>query len=220
MYGPAFQGIQHLWQGQGEALAEVRALQASEQAGQGRPDGYHFHPAALDACIQVIFGALPAASEHFGSPGRGVYLPVEIAEVRLYGAPTARLWSHAQLVERTPQSITAHVRVFDEAGRLLWEARGLRCQAVGADAREPVETADDLLYAFQWQPAPRTGGDADGRQAGYLLTPSEIVQRVQPKAERRLAELGAGSATSATTRPWIRCRAPTSSRLLGGSASI
>jgi acyl transferase domain-containing protein/acyl carrier protein len=179
IYGPAFQGIRRLWQGDGQALAEVQAPDAVK--------GYHFHPAALDACIQVIFGTLPTTADRKFS---GVYLPVEIAEVRIHGVPTARLWSHAQLVERTPQSVTAHVRVFDDGGRLVWEARGLRCQAVGADSGS-TETADDLLYAFQWQPCPRAGHETAERRAGYLVAPSELVGHVQVEAMRRLDGVGA-----------------------------
>jgi len=182
VYGPAFQGIRRLWQGDGQALAEVQAPETADDV-----KGYHFHPAALDACIQVIFGTLPATADQKFA---GVYLPVEISEVRVHGVPSARLWSHAQLVERSPHSVTAHVRVFDEGGRLVWEARGLRCRAVGAEAGA-AETADDLLYAFQWQSCPRAGRETAGRQASYLAAPAEIVDRVQAEAARRLGELGA-----------------------------
>jgi acyl transferase domain-containing protein/NADPH:quinone reductase-like Zn-dependent oxidoreductase/SAM-dependent methyltransferase/acyl carrier protein len=185
IYGPTFQGIQQLSQGDGEALGEIGAPHGADQA-----VGYYFHPAVLDACIQVIFGALPSSEgEHLGI-GRGVYLPVEVAEVRVYGAPTARLWSHAQLVERTTQSITADVRVYNESGQLTWEARGLRCQAVGADAGSTTERTDDLLYAFQWHFCPRADVQPARRQATYLCAPSEIVEQVQLAHQRRTTLLG------------------------------
>ena len=86
-YGPAFQGLQRLWHGNGEALGRIVALEAVKP----RLGDYVVHPALLDACVQVVFGVLPAFAQGGGDSHdgafRGVYLPVEIGEVRVHGEP-------------------------------------------------------------------------------------------------------------------------------------
>ncbi len=152
-YGPTFQAIERLWIGDGEALGQI----ALGEALAPELEQYQFHPAALDACLQVILGTL-AGMRRVEDAGRGVYLPVEIEEVRVYGRPGSRLWSHARIVELNRQGLTAHVRAYDEAGRLIVDIRGLRCQYVGVDGGQ-AELLDDLLYEFQWQLQPRCAGN-------------------------------------------------------------
>ena len=57
-YGPTFQGIQRLWIGDREALGEI----ALSESIIPELETYHFHPAALDACLQVILGTLTTSS--------------------------------------------------------------------------------------------------------------------------------------------------------------
>ncbi len=148
-YGPTFRAIQRLWVCDGEALGEL----ALAEVLWPELERYHFHPAALDACLQVTLGTL-AGLGRFEEAGRGVYLPVEIEEARFYGRPGSRLWSHAQLVELNRQGLTALVRAYDENGRLILDIRGLRCQYLGLHGGQ-AESLDDLLYEFQWQLKPR-----------------------------------------------------------------
>ncbi len=167
-YGPTFQAIERLWVGDGKALGEIVLpdLLSPEL------DQYQFHPAALDACLQVILGTL-ARTRRVEDAGRGVYLPVEIEEVRVYGRPGSRLWSHARIVELNRLGLTAQVRAYDEAGRLILDIRGLRCQYLGVNGGQ-AESLDDLLYEFQWQLEPRAAGSrASGSFEG--LPPLENV---------------------------------------------
>jgi len=167
-YGPTFQAIERLWIGDGEALGEIAV---PEELGS-EVEQYQFHPAALDACLQVILGTL-ARTTRVEDAGRGVYLPVEIEEMRVYGRPGTRLWSHARIVELNRQGLTASVRAYDESGRLIVDIHGLRCQYLGVDGGQ-AESLDDLLYEFQWQLQPRPTGN---RVAGSFenLPPLENV---------------------------------------------
>src|SRR5262249_23131414 len=114
-FGPAFQGIERLWQGDREALGLIRLADSL----QHHLEDYQFHPAVLDACWQVIFGALPWQAPE--DEGAGVCLPVEIEQVRFYGRPAGRLWCHARLVEKYRTGMVADVRAYDDGGRLLVE---------------------------------------------------------------------------------------------------
>ncbi len=51
-YGPAFQGIERIWQGDRESLGLVVLVDFLEQ----ESDAYLFPPALLDACLQVTAG--------------------------------------------------------------------------------------------------------------------------------------------------------------------
>jgi thioester reductase-like protein len=178
-FGPTFQGIERLWQGEGEALGRVR-IPESVQA--QLPD-YQFHPAVLDACLQVMFGTIRwQAPEEGGSSA--VCLPVEIEQVRWYGRPTGALWSHARLGERYRQGMVADVRAYDDAGKLLLEVRGVRSQAVGAERSGGLDL-DDLLYEYEWQPLPRPRPEPLRRPAA--LTPLEQVAPAVLAEARRLS---------------------------------
>ncbi len=73
-YGPAFQGLVDIWFGEGEALGRI----VPPATIAGRTQDYHFHPALLDACFQVIFSAFP---EEIDGRQRASYLPTSIDSV-------------------------------------------------------------------------------------------------------------------------------------------
>lgn len=54
MIGPSFRWLVGLWQGEGEALAELRLPEAV-----GSLAGYLLHPGLLDACFQVTGSPRP-----------------------------------------------------------------------------------------------------------------------------------------------------------------
>jgi len=69
-YGPLFNGIQSVRFGDGEVIGEVRLPSALE----AEVSAYQFHPALLDACLQVVLGLAPQ--------GR-TFLPLRIERVEL-----------------------------------------------------------------------------------------------------------------------------------------
>jgi acyl transferase domain-containing protein len=60
-YGPYFQGVEQLWRGRGEALVQLRAPNGLPAA----PGDSHLHPALLDACSQVVRGAVSEGPPFF-----------------------------------------------------------------------------------------------------------------------------------------------------------
>ncbi|MCH8147569.1 MAG: SDR family NAD(P)-dependent oxidoreductase [Planctomycetes bacterium] len=67
-YGPSFRGIERLWSGNCESLARISLADSLQrEAGQ-----YAFHPALLDACLQVVGAA--RARDEIGP--EYVYLPL------------------------------------------------------------------------------------------------------------------------------------------------
>jgi amino acid adenylation domain-containing protein len=147
-YGPLYRGIERAWQGESEALGLVVLPEGLEEEAAD----FLFHPALLDSCFQV---GIPANPE-FDTVVGGLYLPIEIEQVKLYRRPGRRVWSHARLVVTTAKTSVASFAIYDEDGGLIAEIRGLRTQRVaGSDADSRL---DDLAFAFEWQPQPLVAG--------------------------------------------------------------
>jgi acyl transferase domain-containing protein/NADPH:quinone reductase-like Zn-dependent oxidoreductase/SAM-dependent methyltransferase/aryl carrier-like protein len=174
-YGPPFQGIEKVWGGDGESLSRIKA--PGEIAAE--LDSYRLHPAILDACLQTMFSVLP----HGGDTG--VYLPVEIGQVRVYGRTTGEMWAHARLVEHDAISAVADVAVYDDGGKRVAEARAIRCRLLD-DAR--AESLEDLVYEYVWRLEPRP--DQMEAPAGRNFPdPAVITARIKPDIDRLDATL-------------------------------
>jgi phthiocerol/phenolphthiocerol synthesis type-I polyketide synthase C len=171
-YGPAFQGIKRLWQGDGEALGRVELPPPLES----EANAYHVHPALLDACLQLIAAALP---------GQGVYavegdsyLPSRIASVRVYGRPGSRLWCHTALRSGAAvggEPLEGDIRVLDETGQIVAEVLGLRLTRLGRDTKRAARAnLSDCLYRLEWRPG-------TSAQAGHDLAHGRgPIDRAQP----------------------------------------
>ena len=198
-YGHAFQTIEQLWCGEGEALARVRATAAG---GDGAA-AYRFHPAVLDGCMQVLAAAVD------DDTGRAVAVPSEIAELGIYARPGAELWCHARLTRseserlwgrhRRRGSIRASHRQASRARGSTPRYSGVRpCTAVpgAAVARGPAgpdrprgDQRRRGLAARRWRGWDRHGGRAtapDARRPGHCGDPRGPVGR------RRGARPGSG----------------------------
>lgn len=144
-WGPAFQGIERLWLGDDEMLAEVR-VPASIRADVAR---YRFHPALLDACGQALTAAVVL------SPRAGAASPFFFAgldRLVVHGRPGARSFSHAVVRRHDGAALIGDVRVADEDGRPVVEMIGLRIRLLDAEARRPAR--DERLYTVGWRARP------------------------------------------------------------------
>jgi NADPH:quinone reductase-like Zn-dependent oxidoreductase/SAM-dependent methyltransferase len=116
----------------------------------------------------------------------GVYLPVEIRHLRVYGRTASLMWSHARLVEQSSRSTLADLDVYDDSGNLLIEARGIRCKLLDAGRSESIE---DLVYEYLWRLEPRPGQTSLGAAAD-LPAPHEIAAAIKSEVDRIDAGLG------------------------------
>ena len=177
-YGPRFQGIDELWQGRSEALGRITTPElASAEIAE-----YQCHPAILDACFQVLMGAVLLDGEQ--SSGGGTYLPVHIGRVRLFRAGVSGpLWCHARLTGRSAGSLIGDLVVFDGEGQVVVDVADFRCQHI-ADAR-PAEDWGRCTFQTRWYVRSLHGPRA-ARRADDLPPPSRIAACVpQPSALTR-----------------------------------
>ncbi len=162
-YGPAFQLVEELWTGTGEAVARLRA---PEDLG-GPTAGFAVHPALLDACLQVVAAALPSGATD------GLYVPVGVANFRVGAEFVVPVWVRA--VVPTPvldgELTGARVLLYDDGGTQLGALDGLTLRRLAPAALDA--DLDAALHELEWtedsvaaQPANDAGPDAS---AGWWL---------------------------------------------------
>ncbi len=172
-YGPAFRGLEKLWLGEGEALADAVLTEAA-----GDDAGYALHPAFLDSALQALLAILP----QFVEPG--LMMPIEIQRVRVYERIGTRVWSHARVRgERAAATIASDVRLLDASGNVLAEFEGIVFTRAPEGAFRQVEAQQRAdvppLYALEWRPdsGPPATSAADGLGRWLVLAESELRSR-------------------------------------------
>jgi acyl transferase domain-containing protein/acyl carrier protein/predicted O-methyltransferase YrrM len=167
-YGPAFQGIEQVWQGPGAAFAAIRPIQGAADAGR-----YALHPSLLDACFQVLISALIQPDGSLRT-----YLPIAIDRLVRYAPADAEttLWAHARVERLTDTHVVGDIRLFDDSGNVLAAILGFTGQALGAKSGTAQALAESL-YAFRWRPDASAGAGAV--TADGLLRPDDVAQRVR-----------------------------------------
>ncbi|MBW4567204.1 MAG: SDR family NAD(P)-dependent oxidoreductase [Tolypothrix carrinoi HA7290-LM1] len=175
-YGPCFQGIEQLWSGEGEALAQIQISNALQtEVGE-----YQLHPAILDACFQVSLATVSV---------KVTYLPVQIEQVRVYGRPGLQMWSYARLMEQTAATrLKGDIQLLDDAGNVLVEILGLVCQSL--ENKQESSKKVDYLYEYQWEMKARPTQELVRPTPDYLPSPMQIAFDLQSEATRLSVQLG------------------------------
>jgi acyl transferase domain-containing protein/NADPH:quinone reductase-like Zn-dependent oxidoreductase/short-subunit dehydrogenase/ubiquinone/menaquinone biosynthesis C-methylase UbiE/acyl carrier protein len=173
-YGPCHQGIEEIWLGDDEALGDIRVPDAIfEEAAD-----YNLHPAVLDSAFQVLIGAMLSRA----TPGEdGLYLPVGIERISVYGRPGRRLWSHARISKAGPNGLDGTITLVDEAGLVIAEVQALRCWRVQGSR---ADTIGQQLYEFQWYPKALDGGAAIAKHSDFFSPLDDVVADVRTKLAR------------------------------------
>ena len=162
-YGASFQGVEHLWRRDGEAVGRIRLPETLEP----EAEQYHYHPALLDACFQLLAAAMPACGRR---PDRNdTYLLRGVESFRIHAPARLRVWCQALLrssEDGDEKMINGDIFLFDESGDCIAEVEGLHAKRMSRDALACVVQDDhtlDWLYDVQWQlkPYPRHDDPAD-----------------------------------------------------------
>ncbi|MBW4594596.1 MAG: SDR family NAD(P)-dependent oxidoreductase [Brasilonema angustatum HA4187-MV1] len=146
-YGPDLRNIQQLWQGEAEALAEIKlqSVYISEVK------NYQLHPALLDACFQVVF-ALLYQNESLDDP----FVPVGCQQLKVYRTQVDHVWSHVKLhptKELQQTNRTADLDLIAPDGELIASVQGLQFKRASRQALlGSLQTNwKDWLYQIEWQ---------------------------------------------------------------------
>jgi acyl transferase domain-containing protein/acyl carrier protein len=168
-YGPAFQGLDQVARGTGEALARIALPEAARASSCA---GYRLHPVLLDSCFQLLAHSIPE------SEGESVaYLPVAIEKLRVRTLRAEDdLFAHVVLRSSADdKSYTGDVWILDGEGNVLAEIVGLRVmQAAKESLLQGLASAiDDLFYEARWIASDRVETAASNGQARVWLFAEE-----------------------------------------------
>ena len=147
-WGPSFHGVQRLWAGADEAIAEISVPDAIA----GELHRYTFHPAVLDACGQALSSAVSTA---LPADGPFVMASLDCARTHtaLAGEGSVALRAHVRVVDSGhPAEIAGDVDVFDTSGALVAELRGLRIRFLEACGARGARDLRDWLHRVEWRP--------------------------------------------------------------------
>ncbi len=151
--GPVFRGVRQVDRIDGEALARVEL-----PAQVGDEPSYRMHPLLLDACVQAVAAAVPAATvvDH-------VFLPMALDRFRVVGRAGRSVWSRARLTSSlVGDTLTADLQVLDDDGWVVAELVGLRLKrAPRGAARRPAGAIAEWLHEIAWPPAPLPAASDD-----------------------------------------------------------
>jgi acyl transferase domain-containing protein/NADP-dependent 3-hydroxy acid dehydrogenase YdfG/acyl carrier protein len=159
-FGPAFQGLRRVWRDDRVALGEVTMPSSLLERHDA---GLQFHPALLDACLQVVANFVPAELQPV--------VPLGIARIVVYRAPGTTLFSRASLCGEVSNSgaVTADLTIYDENGARIAQIDGFACRSLSTAKR----VRDVGLYDLTWRLAPRTMVPQAPVPAGHWLILSD-----------------------------------------------
>ncbi|MCC7368640.1 MAG: SDR family NAD(P)-dependent oxidoreductase [Chloroflexi bacterium] len=147
-FGPAFRGIQRIWRGEGEALADITLPESLE----GEAGAYWLHPAVLDACLQAMGAAIPTTTTE------DAYLLVSFDRLRVLGRPSRQLRSHIQLRPTTlagGDAFIADAWLYDVGRGTVAIVEGLAIRRASRAALLHASSGawKAWLHQLRWEPA-------------------------------------------------------------------
>jgi acyl transferase domain-containing protein/NADPH:quinone reductase-like Zn-dependent oxidoreductase/NAD(P)-dependent dehydrogenase (short-subunit alcohol dehydrogenase family)/SAM-dependent methyltransferase/acyl carrier protein len=150
-FGSRFRGVKQVWAQAGKAVGmiDVPLALADELP------AFRLHPALLDACVQVVAGAVPGTAAE--KTEALLFMPLGIESFRLLAPLQGQLWSVATVdcaAEAGGETIKAQVQVADKNGRLIADLRGMSFKRVDPEALDSAtrRSIDHWLYEITWEP--------------------------------------------------------------------
>jgi len=173
-FGVRFRCIEKLWRGNGEALGQI--MLADELVSE--MEGYHIHPALLDACLQVFGATWPSGTES------ETYVPIGLDSFTLHTRPSLPLWSYAVLrpgAGENDEILKGDLRLFDTSGQVVADVKGLTVKRSSAERLYHAgnKDLDELVYELRWLPATGESNADFIRSSDYLPSPAKVAEIVQ-----------------------------------------
>ena len=122
-----------MWSCSNQALAYVKIPEELIT----QTNDYNFHPAVLDAALQVTFHAVPQIYKD------KTYLPIGIEEFKLYQNPGLSLWAYASVTSsevETSEILTAMVTIVTPSGEIIANVKGFQVKLARKETLLKTET--------------------------------------------------------------------------------
>ena len=158
-YGPAFRRVTAVWQGKGEALAQLAA--PSPDTAHGR------HLTLLDAALQTLAAAAPPEWLPAGQTLLPVGIERFVSNSRHHQVDSC--WSYARLDLSGGQTLRGDVFLLDQQGNLLAAALGLQARLLGEAAPARLPGADHWFYQIGWTEQPLLPAQPTAANGRWLL---------------------------------------------------
>jgi len=169
--GETFKGIKRLWQGELEALGEIRVHPSIAHDFQD----FNLHPALLDAAFQTAFGIIEVHDTF------GVYIPIRIDRVKLHRPLTTQtLFSYAKARDEVAETIKADIWIFDADQNLVAEIQGFTAKYLKGSKGEIDGEIDGWLYQYKWRRKERWDSVVRRNPKAYLAPATAIQTRTGP----------------------------------------
>ncbi len=200
-YGPRFRCVRELYSDGAQTWGRL-ALDPQSVAEAGR---YIFHPALLDASLQMVLELLRIDGRE------QLYVPIGVDRIEVSRAVGSEVRCLVRNAHRSDGLLRADIYIYDNDGTPITVLEGSRCRAIEAAS---IGKAGAQALRWGWEPAPAEGaappacawrlfgfshGDAD--QLGSLSARSGCG--CSPMAPRSRGRWCAGSAPPPATA-WIR----------------
>jgi myxalamid-type polyketide synthase MxaD len=150
-YGSAFQPIETLWLGDGEALGEF----ATDALVPSAADDLVLDPVALDGCFQMLLPLISSAVDEHTA-----LLPVGVDRIIVHSRPEGRLWVHATATSLAGKDVTGDAVLMTADGHAVAEVRGFRARQVGAGQQAQPRLGNRWLHEVIWEPQELTAGES------------------------------------------------------------
>ena len=143
MYGPAHRAVRHVYQGEGQLLAQLE-LPSCVRAGA---DQYRMHPSLMDGALQACVGLMDASGQS--------RLPFAVDTVRVLGqcTPSMWVWLRYSPGSRDGDAVTKFdIDLSDEQGTVCVQMCGFSARALGPSTATEDASASGVLRAVpQWR---------------------------------------------------------------------
>lgn len=159
-YGPWFQGIKQIYKGNNEVLVKIEGNDSLIT----NLDNYLLHPTILDSGFQTMVAIVDE-----GSSNPSPFVPVNIRQVVFYTSPGNECWSYCRITERTANTITGDLILFDDNGEVLAELNGITCQAINSSGGDQSEEMDNWFYQYTWNELENIADGDKGNTSGHWL---------------------------------------------------
>ncbi|WP_341737261.1 SDR family NAD(P)-dependent oxidoreductase [Microcoleus sp. CAWBG640] len=157
VYEGSFQSLRRLWRSEGEALGQVQLAKNLVN------HPYHWHPALLDGCFQVILAAMPADFAE-------TYLPVGYPHFTFWQHPSKEIFSYVKLHGQPGQeTLKADLQLIGKDGQVYAEAIGLQLKKARLQALQQKQPWKDWLVQVAWKEVKKTAGTASATNKGDWL---------------------------------------------------
>lgn len=153
VYGPAFRGIEAIYRGNGEALAQLSLREAAAR----NWEAYLLHPAMLDSALQACIGLVNVPLESSDNQPR---VPFALESLRILSpcSPVMLAWvRYAAGSSGTDNVVKLDFDLCDENGNVCIEIRGFSYRTLKNEQEQAVPSREDMQAGLQlfvpvWNP--------------------------------------------------------------------